>query len=45
MDFQSGAAVLLGARRESEAKEEFNDELNADKCPTKVDTHVFVLFS
>ncbi len=38
------AAVLLGVRCERKAKERLTDELNADKCPTKVDTHVFVLF-
>ncbi len=45
MVFQSVAAVLLGVRRERETKEGLKDELNADKCPKKVDTHVFSFFS
>ena len=44
MIFQIVAAVLLGVRREREAKEGLKDELNADKCPKKVDTHVFRSF-
>ena len=44
MVFQSVAAVLLGVRYERTAKERLTDELDADKCPAKRDTHIFVLF-
>jgi hypothetical protein len=44
MDFQIVAAVLLGVRREREANEGLQDEFNDDKCPEKVDTHVFSYF-
>ena len=44
MVFQIVAAVLLGVRREREANEGLKAEFDDDKCPEKVDTHVFVLF-
>ena len=43
--FQIVAAVLLGVRREREANEGLKAEFDDDKCPEKVDTHVFRTFS